>query len=185
VVIGATPASRRAVFLDRDGVINRSLVRKRKPFAPVTLEEFEIFPGVAEALLSLRRAGFLNIVVTNQPDIATGKQSPETLDAMHSVLMNQLAIDKIAVCMHVDADECVCRKPKPGLLLDAARELNIDLAESWMIGDRWRDVAAGQKAGCKCCFIDYNYDEKRPEKPYVAVKSLTEAVALIMSGDIV
>jgi D-glycero-D-manno-heptose 1,7-bisphosphate phosphatase len=179
--LGPGPVLRRAVFLDRDGVINRSLVRGGKPFAPVRPEELEILPGVAEALLKLRHAGFINIVVTNQPDIATGKQRPEALDAMHSRLMTELALDGIKVCTHVDADNCVCRKPRPGLLLDAARELDIDLAASYMVGDRWRDMEAGQRAGCKCFFVDYGYDEKQPEKPYVAVKSLSDAVDLILS----
>ena len=132
-----------AIFLDRDGVINRSFVRAGKPFAPVSLDQLEILPGVAQALLKMREAGFLNIVVTNQPDIATGNLRHGVLDAMHSRLMNDLAIDSIRVCGHVDADNCACRKPRPGLLLDAARELDIDLAASYMVGDRWRDIAAG------------------------------------------
>ena len=172
---------RRAVFLDRDGVINRSPVSNGKPYAPVTLEEFEILPGVAEALSRLRAAGFLNVVVTNQPDISTGRQSPEVLEAMHALLMQKLCIDAISVCPHVDADDCNCRKPKPGLLLEAARELDIDLSASYLVGDRWRDVAAGWQAGCQCFFIDYEYHEKRPDKPYVAVKSLLEVSALLLS----
>ncbi len=173
---------RQAVFLDRDGVINRSLVRGGKPFAPVTLEEFELLPGVRDALLRLRVAGFLNVVVTNQPDISTGKQRPEVLAEMHSRLMRDLAIDSIRVCVHVESDNCACRKPRPGMLVDAAAELGIDLASSSLVGDRWRDVAAGQAAGCKCYFIDYDYAEKRPEKPYVAVKSLSESVDGILSA---
>ena len=172
---------RRAVFLDRDGVISRSLVRGGKPYAPVSLEEFEILPGVPEALLRLRADGFLNIVVTNQPDISTGKQRPEVLAEMHARLLRELAIDGIRVCSHVDADNCACRKPRPGLLLDAARDFGVDLAASVMVGDRWRDVAAGQEAGCTAYFIDYEYAEKRPENPYVAVKSLADAVDRILS----
>ena len=172
---------RRAVFLDRDGVINRSIVRGGRPFAPVRLEELEILPGVAEALLRLRKAGFLNIVVTNQPDIATGKQSLATLEAMHLRLSTELAIDGIRVCPHVDTDNCACRKPKAGLLLAAARELGIGLTASCMVGDRWRDIDAGQIAGCNCYFVDHGYHEKRPAMPYVAVKSLPEAVSMILS----
>ena len=175
-------AVHQAVFLDRDGVINRSFVRAGKPYAPVRLEEFEIIPGVAEALQRMRHGGFLNIVVTNQPDIATGKLRSEVLDAMHSRMMNELAIDDIRVCSHVDSDNCACRKPRPGLLLDAARDLGIDLAASYMVGDRWRDIAAGQHAGCKSFFVDCGYHEKRPQKPYVTVKSLTEVANLLLSG---
>lgn len=174
---------RRAVFLDRDGVINRSLVRDGKPYAPTQDSEFEMLPGVAAALSRLRQHGFLNIVVTNQPDIATGKQRREDLDALHQRLKTELAIDAIKVCCHVDADDCACRKPKPGLLLEAAEEFNIDLGKSFMVGDRWRDIAAGQRAGCKSCFfIDYGYTEKGPEQPFTVVKSLENSVGLIL-GD--
>lgn len=172
---------RKAVFLDRDGVINRSLVRGGRPYAPVNLGEFEILPGVPEALHRLRAAGFLNVVATNQPDLSTGKQAPEVLEEMHARLLGELAIDSIRVCPHVDADGCACRKPRPGLILDAARDLQIDAAASYMIGDRWRDIAAGQSAGCECYFIDYGYDEKRPEEPYVAVKSLSDFADRILS----
>jgi D-glycero-D-manno-heptose 1,7-bisphosphate phosphatase len=172
---------RRAVFLDRDGVINRSEVRGGKPYAPTALEDFEILPGVPEALQRLRDADFLNIVVTNQPDLATGKQTPAGLDAMHARLLGTLAIDAIRVCPHVDAAGCACRKPAPGLLVEAAREFGIDLAASYMVGDRWRDVEAGQRAGCACLFVDYGYAEKRPESPYIAVKSLAGAAEQILS----
>lgn len=158
------------------------MVREGRPFAPVGLEELEILPGVPEALLKLRAAGFLNVVVTNQPDISTGKQRLEVLAQMHSRLMRELAIDSIRVCSHVDSDNCACRKPQPGLLLDAARDMGIDLAASYMVGDRWRDVGAGQQAGCGCFFVDYGYAERCPEHPYVAVKSLTCAADLILSG---
>jgi D-glycero-D-manno-heptose 1,7-bisphosphate phosphatase len=173
---------RRAVFLDRDGVINRSLVRDGKPYAPTQASEFELLPGVAAALIRLRRAGFLNIVVTNQPDVANGKQRREDIDALHARLQVELAIDAFKTCFHVDADNCVCRKPKPGLLLEAAREHGIGLGASFMVGDRWRDVAAGQRAGCKTCFfIDYGYAEKRPEQPFTVVKSLENSVEYILA----
>ncbi len=174
---------RRAVFLDRDGVINRSLVRDGKPYAPTLVSEFELLPGVPAALSRLRRHGFLNIVVTNQPDVATGKQRCEDIDALHERLKAELAIDAIKVCGHIDADDCACRKPKPGLMLEAAREFNIDLGASFMVGDRWRDVAAGQHAGCKICFfIDYGYAEKGPEQPFTVVKSLENSVGLILAS---
>lgn len=174
-------SSRRAVFLDRDGVINRSIIRDGKPFAPVTAAEFELLPGVPDALQQLRGAGFLNIVVTNQPDIATGKQRPAVLEALHFRLKAELALDAIKVCPHLDAARCACRKPAPGLLLEAASEFNIDLAASFMVGDRWRDIAAGQNVGCRCFFIDYGYDEKRPENPFITVESLSKAVDLILA----
>jgi len=174
---------RRAVFLDRDGVLNASIVRGGKPYAPYSLAEFELLPGVPEALARLRAAGFLNVVVTNQPDVATGKARREDVDAIHAHLLKNLPIDAVKACFHTDNEGCECRKPKPGMVLEAARELGIDLAASFLVGDRWRDVAAAQAAGCKALFIDYQYDEKRPEKPYVAVKSLPEAAGYIVRAD--
>lgn len=164
-------------------MLNRSLVRGGRPYAPVTLAEFEILPGVATALQRTREAGFLNIVVTNQPDIATGKQSAHIVQEMHAKLSASLAIDSIRLCAHADTDRCACRKPKPGMLHAAAGDMRIDLARSFLVGDRWRDVAAGQSAGCKCFFIDYGYAEKRPEMPYVLVKSLGEATQLLLAGE--
>ena len=173
---------RRAVFLDRDGVINESVVRDGKPYPPESSAEMRIIAGVPESLASLRNAGFLNIVVSNQPDVATGRQSVAIVEAMHRRLREELPLDDIRVCYHRDADGCECRKPKPGMLLQAARELGIDLAKSYMVGDRWRDVAAGQAAGCASFFVDYGYREKHPEPPYIAVKSLAEAGAHILAG---
>jgi D-glycero-D-manno-heptose 1,7-bisphosphate phosphatase len=174
---------RRAVFLDRDGVLNASLVRDGKPYAPRLLAEFELLPGVPEALAQLRQAGFLNVVVTNQPDVSNRKAKREDVEAIHAYLLKKLPIDTVKACFHTDSEDCVCRKPKPGMLLEAAREFGIDLAASFLVGDRWRDVAAAHAAGCKALFIDYQYDEERPEKPYVAVKSLAEAAGYIVRAD--
>ena len=180
VVDGGT--LRRAVFLDRDGVINRAVIRDGKPYPPNSAADLEIFPGVATSLQRLRAAGFFNIVVTNQPDVATGIQRLAEVESMHLHLRTELAIDAIKVCYHVDADNCACRKPKPGLLTAAAAEYGIDLARSYMIGDRWRDVEAGQAAGClPPYFIDLGYLEKQPTKPYITVRSLPETAALILS----
>jgi D-glycero-D-manno-heptose 1,7-bisphosphate phosphatase len=174
---------RRAVFLDRDGVLNASLVRDGKPYAPRSLAEFELLPGVPAALAQLRQAGFLNVVVTNQPDVSNGKARREDVEAIHAHLLEKLPIDAVKACFHTDSEDCACRKPKPGMLLDAARELDVNLAASFLVGDRWRDVAAAHAAGCKALFIDYQYGEKRPEKPYVAVKSLPEAAGYIVRAD--
>jgi len=153
---------RRAVFLDRDGVLNRSLFVNDLPQAPTRVEDFEILPGVADALSHLHLAGFLNVVVTNQPELATGELLPAALDEMHKILRESVDLDAIYVCPHKEGDGCTCRKPKPGLLLDAAAQLGIDLKSSVMIGDRWRDVGAGQAAGCRTFFLDYGYPERLP-----------------------
>jgi D-glycero-D-manno-heptose 1,7-bisphosphate phosphatase len=128
----------------------------------------------------LKAAGWQLVVVTNQPDVATGKLDRAVLDAMHERLMRELPLDAIQVCCHVDADACACRKPKPGLLLDAARERDLALPESFMVGDRWRDVSAGRAAGCRSFFIDYGYAEALRDQPDFTVRSLPEAVELIL-----
>jgi D-glycero-D-manno-heptose 1,7-bisphosphate phosphatase len=174
---------RRAVFLDRDGVLNRAIVRDGKPYPPDSVQALEVLPGVPQALQSLRAAGYLNVVVTNQPDVATGKQTREAVTAINQRLLANLALDAVKVCFHSDDDACDCRKPKPGLLLEAARELHIDLAQSFLVGDRWRDVGAAHAAGCRALFIEYSYKEKRPDKPYVAVNSLAEAAQIILQSD--
>ena len=173
-------APRRAVFLDRDGVINRAIVRGGKPYAPLSLEGLEILPGVADALTSLRSAGWLNIVVTNQPDVGAGKLARATADAMSAYLLEKLPIDAVKVCFHTEKDHCRCRKPMPGLILDAAAEFELDLGKSYMVGDRWRDVGAAHAAGCQALFIDYGYSEQRPEPPYLPVESLAAASGLIL-----
>ena len=165
----------RAVFLDRDGVINHNEVRDGRPRGPETLEEFFILPGVREAVEAIHAAGFLVIVATNQPNVPLA-----LVEAMHAILRKNLPLDDIKVCFHAEADNCACRKPKPGLLLEAAKERNISLSESWMIGDRWRDVEAGRAAGCRTIFIDHGYaGEPRPRAPDVIVGSLLEAVPFV------
>jgi histidinol-phosphate phosphatase family protein len=175
-------SKRRAVFLDRDGVLNESVVRDGRPYPPDTVEQLRIVDGAAAALKKLRDAGFLLIVVTNQPDVATGKQSRAGVEALNSALRGSLPLDDFYICFHVDADGCTCRKPKPGLLLEAAERGNIDLARSFMIGDRWRDVDAGATAGCRTVLIDYGYRERPPEHaPDHRATSLTDAADWVLN----
>lgn len=173
-------AMRRAVFLDRDGVINRAIVREGKPFPPSGMDELEILPGVEDALEKLHAAGYLLIVVTNQPDVARGTTSKEAVEQINSFLDAQLPIDEFRTCYHDSGDGCNCRKPLPGALLDAAREHEIDLSRSFMVGDRWRDIEAGSSAGCKTFFINYRYNEQQPEMPDFIVSSLFEAKKIIL-----
>jgi len=173
---------RRAVFLDRDGVINRAMVRDGKPYPPRSFKELRILPGVREACRSLREIGYLLILVTNQPDIARGTADAREVSAIHDHLRQFLRLNDVKVCPHDDAARCACRKPEPGLLLQAAREWDIDLAASYFIGDRWRDIEAGQRAGCRAVFIDYNYRERRPEPPFLSVRSLREAAGQIVEA---
>ena len=172
--------SRRAVFLDRDGVLNRAVVRDGNPYPPTGLADLEVLPGVVEALTRLKQAGFLLIVVTNQPDVARGTARRQDVEAMHARLAATLPLYEIRACYHDSRDGCACRKPMPGMLLSAATQHDIDLSESFMVGDRWRDVEAGERAGCRTFFIDYGYAEKQPERCDFRVASLAEAAQTIL-----
>jgi len=171
---------RRAVFLDRDGVVNRAILREGKPYPPATLAELRVLAGVRDACRRLREAGFALILITNQPDIARGAIKAEHVAEINTRLQRYLELDDIQVCPHDDDARCACRKPRPGLLLDAARKWNIDLASSYIVGDRWRDVEAGHRAGCQAVFVDHGYRERRPDGPYLRVRSLREAAQWIM-----
>lgn len=172
---------RKAVFLDRDGVLNRAIIREGKPFPPADVEELEILPDVARALAELKEQGYLLLVVTNQPDVARGSQRRAEVERMHAALAKALPIDEFFVCYHDDRDGCSCRKPKPGLLLEAAGKYGIELSESFLVGDRWRDIDAGAAAGCATIWIDYGYAERGPaHQPDARAGSLWEAARWIL-----
>jgi D-glycero-D-manno-heptose 1,7-bisphosphate phosphatase len=181
--MGKHEVKARAVFLDRDGVINRALEREHKPFPPRNLDEFEILPDVPAACAKLKAAGFLLVVATNQPDIGRGTLAREVVEKIHAHMTARLPIDRVEVCYHAGKNdlECDCRKPKPGMLLRAARDLNIDLAQSWMVGDRWRDVDCGHAAGCTTIFIDCGYAEELKQKPDFYARNLGEAADIILN----
>jgi D-glycero-D-manno-heptose 1,7-bisphosphate phosphatase len=170
----------KAVFLDRDGVLNRAIVRDGKPYPPADLSELEILPGVESALRDLQEEGYRLIVITNQPDVARGITRMEAVEAINGYLGSHLPIDAFRTCYHDSGDGCDCRKPLPGSILAAASQYGIDLSKSVMVGDRWRDIEAGQAAGCHTIFIDYGYREKQPETAVVRVASLREAADLIL-----
>ena len=174
-------AGRLAVFLDRDGVLNRAIVREGKPYPPDTLEDFVILGGAAEACGLLKQAGFLLVVATNQPDVGRGTQPIKVVEAMHKALRAALPVDRIEICCDPhDSPDSNRRKPKPGMLLDAARELNIDLSGSFMVGDRWRDIDCGKAAGCTTVFIDYGYKEQLRAQPDFVAASLLDAARQIL-----
>jgi D-glycero-D-manno-heptose 1,7-bisphosphate phosphatase len=180
----ATKTSQRpAVFLDRDGVLNRALVRDGKPCPPRSLDEFEILPGVPEACAQLKAAGFLLVVATNQPDVGRGTLPQSALDELHAHMTRALPLDRVEVCLHAGAKHgqpCDCRKPRPGMLERAARELGIDLTASWMVGDRWRDIDCGHAAGCRTVFLDYAYDEPLRIPPDFRARDLAAAARIII-----
>jgi len=171
----------KAVFLDRDGVLNDALVRDNKPFSPTSIVEVVIPPDVPDALALLRRSGFRLVMVTNQPNIARGTQSRESVYAINRHLQERLGFDAGEVCEHDDVDNCDCRKPKPGMLLRAAKRDNIALAESFMVGDRYQDIEAGRRAGCRTILIGQGYGERIESPPDVTVASLSEAANWILT----
>ena len=177
------PAGSRAVFLDRDGVLVRALAGAGAPRSAATLEELEVLPDAADACAALKGAGYVLVVVTNQPEIARGTLEANTVARQNAVLRNALPVDEVVVCPHDDADGCDCRKPRPGMLLDAAARLGLDLGASFMVGDRWRDVEAGREAGCRVAFVDHGYDEPLRSEPDAVVPGVGAAAQWILSSD--
>lgn len=170
---------RAAVFLDRDGVLTKSYVRNGVPTPPRSMAEFEVLPGVTKACADLRLAGFVLVVITNQPDIARGAQTRAEVDRMHQRLRSLVPLDAICVCPHDDSDACSCRKPQPGMIVEAADRLGLDLARSIGVGDRWRDIEAARRAGVTAVHVECHYDEPAPIGAHVAVANLPEAAAWI------
>jgi D-glycero-D-manno-heptose 1,7-bisphosphate phosphatase len=170
---------RPAVFLDRDGVLNEGVVVGGHTHPPARVADVVICPGVPEACARLHAAGLLLVMVTNQPDVARGTVRRETVDAINDLLASELGLDATYVCPHDDADGCACRKPAPGMLLEAARDLGIDLGRSAIVGDRWRDIEAGARAGVTTVWVRHDYDERPPDGPDHVVTALLDAVDLL------
>jgi D-glycero-D-manno-heptose 1,7-bisphosphate phosphatase len=176
------PGPRRAVFLDRDGVLNEVVIQRGRPHPPASIQQLKLCADAALALARLKSAGFLLVVVTNQPDVARGHQTRAAVEAMNAAVASALPVDDFLVCWHDDRDACLCRKPKPGLLLDAANRHNIDLLQSFLIGDRWRDIDAGAAAGCRTVLLDHHYAERAPDSsPDFRTASLQEAADWILT----
>jgi len=179
------PQKRPAVFVDRDGTLNVAVIREGKPYAPASVAEFQLFPGVPEACRALHAAGYTLVVATNQPDVGRGTQPQAIVEAMHARLRQLIPeIAAVEVCYAAGRDgepEDPRRKPAPGMLLDAARDLGLDLARSWMIGDRWRDIDCGHNAGVRTVFIDLGYEESLRVAPDYTVRSFPEAARIILA----
>lgn len=172
--------AQRAVFLDRDGVLNAVEVRNGVSHPPDSLETFRLLPGVPDALHKLKAAGYQLVVVTNQPDVARGAQTQAEVERIHAHLRETLPVLDIMVCYHDTPDGCSCRKPLPGMLLAAAERWNLDTANSYMIGDRWSDIVAGQAAGCCSVLIDERYSNRSRCNPDGVAKNLGEATTWIL-----
>ena len=170
----------RAVFLDRDGVINRALVRDGHPFSPSSVGEFEWVAGIQGVVRELYSAGFWLFCVTNQPDVGRGLQDIAVVEALHKMVKDEIPVEKIYACYHDGVSDCSCRKPKPGLILQAVADFEIDLKESWLVGDRWKDIDAGNAAGCQTVFLDYRYDESLRSSPDHVITDIRELPGLIL-----
>lgn len=179
-------AGKRCVFLDRDGVLNRPVIREGRPYPPERLEEFQLYDDVPAGCARLKEAGFLLVVVTNQPDVGRGTQSRVVVEAINKKLSGIVPLfDRIEVCFHAGdeyGEPCTCRKPRPGMLFRAAEALGVNLPESYLIGDRWRDVDCARAAGCQAIFIDHGYAEQLRQTPDVIVSTFAEAVIAILSA---
>lgn len=183
--MGVDALNSAAVFLDRDGVLNRSLIgADGVPRPPATTDQVEILPRVHEALERLRSLGFELVVVTNQPDISRGTTARAVVEAINGRLRDTLGLAEFLVCPHDDVDACACRKPLPGLLLRAAADRALDLARSYMVGDRWRDIEAGRRAGCRTILLDSGHGERLPFEPDHRAGSLWEAALWIEEREI-
>ncbi len=179
----APHAHRPAVFLDRDGTLNRAVMRDEKPCPPGCAEELDLLPGVVEGCARLKAAGYVLVVATNQPDVGRGTQTRAAVEAIHARLFELLPIDRVEVSYDSGREEppSPFRKPAPGMLLRAAQELGLDLPNSWMVGDRWRDVDCGRNAGCRTVFIDGGYAEKLRAPPDFIVASFAGAIDIILA----
>lgn len=174
--------SDRAVFLDRDGVLNEIVERDGKPASPRVPAELRIVEGAGEALERLAAAGFRLFVVTNQPDVARGLMAPEALDAIHADVARALPVEEIAACRHDNADNCDCRKPKPGLVTGLAARHRIDLSRSWMVGDQDRDVACGAAAGVRTVLLARTYNGGAKAGADLLADTLSQAVDGILAA---
>lgn len=169
----------RAIFLDRDGVLNAIIERDGKPASPRRPEELRIEADALSTLTALKAQGFSLFVVTNQPDIRRGLMTQASLDAIHARLAKALPVDGISACQHDNADNCHCRKPRPGLILDLALRHGIDLSQSWMVGDQDRDITCGQAAGCRTILLNRPYNSGAASGADHVAESLSEILPVI------
>ena len=178
--MGINTLNNKAIFLDRDGVLNKSIVKFGKPYPPKSKEELSIPSGVKKGVSILKENGFRLIMITNQPDVSRGKISLKKVEEINQFLSKELKLDDVFCCPHDDKDMCKCRKPKPGMIIEAVGKWKIDVSKSFLIGDRWKDIEAGKRAGCKTILINSHYKKKKPTDYTFQAKSLSEAAKIIL-----
>ena len=170
---------RKAFFFDRDGVLNKSIVKLGKPYSPNNFDELQITDGAKHIIQYLKNKNFVIIVVTNQPDVKRKKVSKTFVEKIHSFLKKELLFDDLYVC-YDDKDFSFFRKPKPGMIFKAQKKWNIDLKKSFLIGDRNKDIIAGISAGVKTIFLDNNYFEKKPIFSHYRIRYLKELKKIVL-----
>jgi D-glycero-D-manno-heptose 1,7-bisphosphate phosphatase len=169
---------RKCFFFDRDGVLNKSIVKKGKPYSPIKLSELIIDEDAADVIKYLRSKNFLIIVVTNQPDVKRKKVSKDFIISIHKILKKKLKYDDLYVC-YEDNNNSFYRKPKPGMLFSAKKKWSIDLKRSFLIGDRSKDIKAGLSARVRTIFLDNGYQEKKPMFSHYRIKKLKDIKKII------
>jgi D-glycero-D-manno-heptose 1,7-bisphosphate phosphatase len=180
-VRGLSSVLRPAVFLDRDGTLNRAFIREDVSHPPESVAQLEILPGVMDALVELKHAGFALVVVTNQPDVARGTLQRGIAEQINTAVRERLpVIDDLVCCYHDDADDCPCRKPRAGMLLDAATHLDLDLTQSFMVGDSWRDIEAGRQAGCTTIQVKADSQVQRSSTPDYWADDVSDASRIVL-----
>jgi D-glycero-D-manno-heptose 1,7-bisphosphate phosphatase len=167
-----------AVFVERDGILNRVRVERQQQVCPLTLEQFHLNTEVAPLIHELKAAGLKVIVTTNQPGLSRGDQSRGELDRMHQLLRKAFPIDDLLICPHEDSDGCPCRKPRAGLLKEAAHKWALDLTRSFVVSDKWQDAEAARRAGATSMLVrspwlgDVHHDFVLPDLPTLIEKLL-------------
>jgi len=164
----------KAIFLDRDGIVNKAIVEKGLPYSPTRLGDIFLTDGIKDLIKKWHDEEYIVIVVTNQPDVANHIITKNKVDKINNYLKSIALFDDIFTCYHNGKDDCDCKKPKTGLFLQAKEKYDIDFSQSYVIGDRWKDIEAGKNIGCKTIFVDYHYDEERPNKPDYTAKSVSD-----------
>lgn len=150
---------KKAVFFDRDGVLNHLVQRNNSYYSPQKFEDFKMFDDAKEIISKVKQLGYLAIVISNQPDITRNKLDQKELDKMTDILFKHLEVDDVFYCIHDDHNDTGCRKPKRGLFLLAQKKYNINFDDSIMVGDTWKDVEAAKNAGIKMYLIDKHYNQ--------------------------
>lgn len=170
---------RRAIFLDRDGVINKASFVNGKHRSPMLAGEVELYEDAKSSINKLRKLGFLIFVMTNQPEISRGNLRLEESDAINGVIQKEIEPEEIIVCPHDDSDRCCCRKPLPGMITDLISRYKLNPDTCYLIGDRANDIEAGQAAGVKSIQIDRGYPVDLSPHKLASARSLSGAVRII------